>query len=275
MSAAPAVFQPTPSWEGIWIVIPAYNEEQTIRGLAEASLRLGARVLVVDDGSSDATAARVDDLPLTLIRHAGNRGKAASLRTAFTHALAQGADAVVTIDGDGQHDPVDATALVREWQARPECIAIGARLHDAAAIPRARYLANRFACFWISWAAGHRIADSQSGFRVYSSEVMAIALGDGVSGDRFAFESEILIEAAWRGHPTRSVKMAARYPAGARASHYRAAVDTAKIVVMVGGRLLRRRLHLRGLWSSLRSGPGSGPVPRPMPPRRSRSVTPE
>ena len=255
MSALPIAPRPTPLWEGVWIAIPAYNEAHTIRGLVEAALALGARVMVIDDGSTDATAERVTDLPLALIRHAGNRGKAASLRTAFAHALAHGARAVVTIDGDGQHDPVDAPALVREWQARPHTIVIGARLHDAASIPRARYLANRFACFWISWASGHPIADSQSGFRVYPAEVMAIALGDRVRGGGFTFESEILIEAARRGHPTRSVKMAARYPAGARASHYRAVADTAKIVVMVGGRLLRRGLYPIGLWNSLRRDP--------------------
>jgi glycosyltransferase involved in cell wall biosynthesis len=249
--------------EGVWIAIPAYNEEHTIRRLAEASLLLCPRVMVVDDGSTDATAARVADLPLTLLRHATNHGKAASLRTAFGHALAQGARCVVTIDGDGQHDPGDAPALIRAWQERPDCLVIGSRLHDASSFPRARYLANRFACFWISWAAGHPIADSQSGFRVYSNEVMAIALGERVRGCRFTFESEIIIEAARRGHPTCAVRTAARYPPGARASHYRAVVDTAKIVVMVGGRLLRQRLYLRGLRNSLqRSDDSVAPASR-------------
>ena len=239
-------------WDGVWIAIPAYNEEHTIRGLAEAALSICPRVMVIDDGSTDATAARVRDLPITLLEHVANRGKAASLCTAFGHALARDARCVVTIDGDGQHDPADTPGLLRAWHERPQCIVIGARLHDAASIPRARYLANRFACFWISWAAGHAIADSQSGFRVYSKDVMAIAVGDRVRGSGFTFESEILIEAAQRGHPTRAVRTAARYPIGARASHYRAVADTAKIVVMVGGRLLRQGLNLRGLWHSLR-----------------------
>ena len=246
--------------DGVWIAIPAYNEEQTIRGLAEASLCLGPRVIVVDDGSTDATAARVADLRLTLLRHDVNRGKAASLRTAFAHALAHDARCVVTIDGDGQHDPDDAVALVDAWRQRPDCIVIGSRLHDVASIPRARYLANRFACFWISWAAGHRIADSQSGFRVYPKAVMTIALASRVRGGRFTFESEILIEAARCGHPTSSIRMPARYPAGARASHYRAVVDTAKIVVMVGGRLLKQGLNPRGLWNSLRRAAETSPV---------------
>ena len=194
------------------------------------------------------------------MRHDANRGKAASLRSAFRHALAHGAAAVVTIDGDGQHDPGDAARLLAAWRERPECVVIGARLHDRSSIPRARYLANRFACFWISWAAGHPIADSQSGLRVYSAEVMAIALSERVRGDRFTFESEVLIEAARRGHPTHPVTIAARYPAGARSSHYRAVVDTAKIVVMVAGRLLRSGLYPRGLWNSLRLAPPPQPL---------------
>lgn len=264
MTSSPVGSTASTSWDGVWIAIPAYNEERTIRGLAEASLRLCPRVVVIDDGSADSTAARVQDLPLALIRHGINRGKAESLRTAFAHALGSGARAVVTLDGDGQHDPNDAIALIREWEARPECLVIGSRLHDVASIPRVRYLGNRFACFWISWAAGHPIADSQSGFRVYSREVMEIALDERVRGGRFTFESEILIEAAERGHPTRSVRMPARYPGGARASHYRAVVDTAKIVVMVGGRLLRKRLHLRGLWNSWRRSEDGFAAKRPL-----------
>jgi glycosyltransferase involved in cell wall biosynthesis len=105
--------------------------------LAESALALGWQVMVIDDGSSDATTACLHDLPLALLRHELNRGKAASLRTAFRHALAHGAAAVVTIDGDGQHDPGDAPRLLAAWRDRPECLVIGARLHDRSSIPRA------------------------------------------------------------------------------------------------------------------------------------------
>ena len=199
-----------PPWDGVWIAIPAYDEERTIRALAEAALALCPRVMVIDDGSGDATAARLHGLPLTLLRHPVNQGKAASLRTAFRHALAHDARCVVTLDGDGQHDPDDSPNLLAAWHDRPECLVIGSRLHDRARFPRARYLANRFACFWISWAAGHPIADSQSGFRVYPNAVMAIAVSDRVRHRRFAFESEVLVEAARRGHLTRAVEIAAR-----------------------------------------------------------------
>lgn len=241
----------TMDWTDVWIAIPAYNEAHTIRALAQGALRHCPRVIVVDDGSTDTTSASVQDLPVVLLRHAVNQGKAASLRTAFAYALERQARCVISFDGDGQHDPDDAPVLLSAWQQAPERIIIGSRLHDRSQFPPARYHANRFACFWISWAAGHPIADSQSGYRVYPREVMRIALGPRVPGTRFTFESEILIEAAQQGHPTLSVAIAGRYPRNARPSHFRPVVDIAKIVIMVGGRLLRRGMAPMALWHSL------------------------
>jgi hypothetical protein len=238
-------------WEKVWIAIPAFQEERTIRVLAEAALALCPRVIVVDDGSTDGTQAQLQGLPISLLRHAVNRGKAASLQTAFAFALQQDARCVLTFDGDGQHDPADAPYLVSAWQRNPRDIVIGSRLHDRSQFPPARYRANRFACFWISWAAGHPVADSQSGFRVYPAEVMRLALAGKVRGSRFTFESEILIEAAMRAHRTVAVAIPGRYPVQARASHFRPVADIAKIVIMVGGRLLRRGMAPFALWRSL------------------------
>jgi len=247
--------QPDLSWDGVWIAIPAYNEERTIRAVALGALAHCRRVIVVDDGSNDATSAQLQGLPVTLFRHEVNRGKAASLRTAFSHALAQGARCLIAFDGDGQHDPADASTLLEVWLRNPTNIVIGSRLHDRAQFPTARYRANRFACFWISWAAKHPIADSQSGFRVYPREVMRIALGGRVRSSRFTFESEILIEAAWHGFTTLAVTIPGHYPVSARPSHFQPIVDIAKIVVMVALRLLRQGMAPRGLWHSLRTAP--------------------
>jgi glycosyltransferase involved in cell wall biosynthesis len=253
-------------WDGAWIAIPAYQEESTIRALAQEALALCPRVIVVDDGSSDRTQEELQGLPVTLLSHGENRGKAASLCTAFSHALAQDARCVVALDGDGQHDVADAPVLLAAWRAQPRSLVIGSRLHDRAQFPAARYRANRFACFWISWAAGHPIADSQSGFRVYSREVMEIALAGKVHGRRFTFESEILIEAARRGHRTQAVAIPGRYPVLARASHFRPVIDIAHIVLMVGGRLLKSGMAPLGLWRSLAPAsvlPGrTAPAPR-------------
>ena len=122
--------------------------------------------MVVDDGSSDGTAERLTARRSPLLRHPVNRGKAAGLRTAFQHAVALGAACVVTIDGDGQHQARDTAKLLAVWRCHPDRLVIGARLDDRARLPRLRYFGNRTACFWISWAAGHPIADTQSGFPV-------------------------------------------------------------------------------------------------------------
>ena len=236
----------------MWIAIPAYNEARSIRALAQQALALCPRVIVVDDGSSDGTAAQLDGLAVAVLVHDVNRGKASSLRSAFRHALARNAQAVITLDGDGQHDPADAAHLLAAWRGHSDHIVIGSRLHDRAQFPPARWRANRVACFWISWAAGHPIADSQSGFRVYPREVMALALGGGVRSMRFTFESEVLIEAARHGHPTLAVAIAGRYPRLARPSHFRPVADIAKIVMMVARRLLRQGMAPQGLWRSLK-----------------------
>jgi glycosyltransferase involved in cell wall biosynthesis len=262
------------SWDGVWIAIPAYEEAGTIRALAQGALVHCPNVIVVDDGSRDGTAAQLRGLPVTLLTHAVNLGKAASLRTAFAHALDRGARCVITLDGDGQHDPADAPELLAAWQRQPDRIVIGSRLHDRDRFPPARYYANRLGCFGVSWAAGHPIADSQSGFRVYSRDAVHIALDRRVHGSRFTFESETLIEAAHRGHATLAVAIPGRYPVHARPSHFRPVVDFAKIAVMVAGRLLRQGMAPCGLRRSLkaptvlpgRSGNTPGPALARVPP---------
>jgi len=234
------------------VVIPAFNEEEGIAAVvAEVRARPWREVLVVDDGSTDRTAERAAAAGARVVRHPYNKGNGAAVKTGVREA--KGA-VVLLMDGDGQHDPADLPRLLAAWRAHPGRLVIGSRLHGRAAFPPSRWFGNRFACFWISWAAGHTIADSQTGLRVYPRSVMTLALDGGAPSDRFTFESEILIEAAAHGHETLAVPVAGRYPEGARRSHYRGVVDTARIVAMVAGRLVRRGLYLQGLWRSLRRG---------------------
>jgi len=215
-------------------VIPAYNEAATIRDVAARSLAVLAEVIVVNDGSTDETAAALEGLAVTLISNPVNLGKGASLVRGFALALAEGADAVVTLDGDAQHCPEDIPRLVEAARAQPDRIIIGARLWDRGKVPPLRYFGNRFANFWVAWAAGFPVADSQSGFRLYPAKVLRSVRA---IDNRFAFESEILIEAGRAGVATSAVPIAALYPRHARRSHYRGALDTARIVRMIAGKL--------------------------------------
>jgi glycosyltransferase involved in cell wall biosynthesis len=227
------------------VVIPAYNEAATIRDVAQRARQQVALVIVVDDGSSDGTAAALADLDVVLLRNDGNLGKAASLRRGADEALRRGARAIVTLDGDGQHFPEDIALLLRAWREAPEHIVIGSRLHRRSHIPRARYWANRVANFWIGLASGYAIADSQSGFRVYPARLLREARVRCDRSRSFVFESEILIEAARRGVLARCVPVQVVYSSRARASHFRPVLDIARIVRMVAWRLVSQGLAQR------------------------------
>ena len=235
----------------VFVLIPAFNEAETIRALAERALLMAPNVVVVDDGSSDSTVAELRGLPITLLRNERNIGKAASLWKGFDYALARGADCVVTLDGDGQHRPEDIERLLNAAAQFPDSIVIGARLHDKQNFPARRYYANQFARFWISWASGYPIADTQSGFRVYPASLLARLKQREASWQGFVFESEILIVAAARGVRSVAVLIPGIYPQQARPSHFRPVCDIARIVLMVGGQLLKRGMYPQGLWRSL------------------------
>ncbi len=235
------------------VVIPAYNEARTIRDLVQRTLVFAATIVVVDDGSADRTADAVSDLPVTLLRHEVNQGKAAALATGFAWALANGAEAVVTLDGDGQHRPEDVPRLLGVAALHRDRLVIAARLTGRDAYPRARNFANRFADFWVSWAAGHRVVDSQCGQRVYPAALLHRIAALGETSGGFTFESEVVIRAAQLGFTTIAMPIAAIHVATGRASHFRPARDIARIVRMVAGYLLRAGLNPRGLWRSLRA----------------------
>ena len=237
--------------KNVFVLIPAFNEAETIRGLVERTLLMVPNVVVVDDGSHDGTADQLQGLPITLLRNERNIGKAASLWKGFAFALAQGADCVVTLDGDGQHRPEDIGRLLNAAAHYPGDIVIGARLHDKKNFPARRYYANQFARFWISWAAGYAIADSQSGFRVYPATLLSELKRCDVAWEGFVFESEVLIVAAARGVRSVAVAIPGIYPKQARPSHFRPIADIARIVFMVGGQLLKRGMYPLGLWRSL------------------------
>jgi glycosyltransferase involved in cell wall biosynthesis len=234
------------------VVIPAYNEKATLRYVAQGALAHAALVIVVDDGSTDGTAEVVADLPVVLLRNPRNEGKAASLWRGALEALCRGATAVCTIDGDAQHDPDDMPKLFAIHRDSPAAIVIGSRLHAHTAIPRARYRANRVANFCIGWAAGYRIADSQSGFRVYPAELFQCARVRHDRAASFVLESEIIIEAARLGITAICIPVAVTYANLRRRSHFRPIVDIARIGRMIAVRLLSRGLNLPGLLRSLR-----------------------
>lgn len=220
------------------IVIPAYNEASSIRSIAEACLQVCDKLIVVDDGSDDGTPEQLLDLDLTLLKNDQNMGKAASLWKGMEAALAQGASDVITLDGDGQHKAEDLPRMLAAAEKNPDSIIIGSRMANKADFPAKRYYANQVANFWISWAAGYSIEDSQSGFRLYPGQLLRRIDLKQRSIDGFVFESEILIEAAALGVFSVPVPIDAVYHEDARPSHFRGVTDIMHITRMVAWKLI-------------------------------------
>jgi glycosyltransferase involved in cell wall biosynthesis len=224
------------------VLIPALDCAGAIVGVVAGARQHLELVLVVDDGSSDATAARAAEAGAVVLRRPLTRGKGAALRDGMQWLAARGAahvTHVLTMDGDGQHPGSEIPALLAASAAAPRAVIIGARQIGSQEVTALRLFGNRFANRWVEIACGVRLPDSQSGFRVYP---LAATLGLGASADRFAFETEVLIRAARAGLAIVSVPVATYYPpAAARVSHYRPWRDTVRIIAVVLGLIFRLR----------------------------------
>ena len=223
--------------ERVLVVIPALNANPTIGRIVTESLAAAREVLVVDDGSSDGTGAAAKAAGAMVIRHEINRGKGAALSTAFAWALERGYGAVVTLDADGQHVPAEIPRFIDCRRETGADLIIGSRRHLFAGMVRRRRMANLFSAKAISFAAGQRIDDPQSGFRLYSAELLRRIR---LEGTRFDAESEVIVRAGRAGLRIESIPIGLAFVDGLQTSHYRALVDTLRITWRV---LLTRIRH--------------------------------
>ena len=218
------------------VLIPCLNEEAAIQSVVESVLALGAPVIVIDDGSDDRTPEIVAALPVTLLRHEQRCGKGEALRHGFREALRQGYEAVLTMDGDGQHLASDIPRIVAAAAQYPDHIVIGARLLHREQQPKGRRRANAVADWGISWACAQPIADTQSGQRWYPRA--ALDLVD-LPAENFVFEAAILIAASReKGLGVVSVPIASRYHGAFRPSHLKPVRDVTRITTYTIGRVL-------------------------------------
>jgi glycosyltransferase involved in cell wall biosynthesis len=214
------------SRKDIVAVIPAFDCGATIGEVVAGARRFLAEVIVVSDGSRDETVERARAAGARVDVLAENRGKGFALRRGIELALEGGPQALVLLDGDGQHDPADIPALLAAWDGGGADLVVGARLQNAAGIPTARYWTNYIGTRILTWMSELELEDSQSGYRLLSS---GLARRIRLRSDGYAIETEMLIKAGKAGARVAHVPVRTIY--NDEESHFRPLVDTLRIAL--------------------------------------------
>jgi glycosyltransferase involved in cell wall biosynthesis len=178
----------------ILALIPAYNEKDHIAGVVTKAAQY-LPVLVVDDGSADQTSEIAKASGAVVIRQEPNQGKGAAMMNGYRFALENGYDAVICLDGDGQHDPEEIPQFIEEFKKNSCDLIIGRR--DFSKMPFIRMCSNTFGTWMFSWAMGQFIPDNQSGYRLISSSLMRSIISSKLHG--FEFEVEMIMRCVMQG----------------------------------------------------------------------------
>jgi len=207
--------------------IPAYQAAPSVGAVVAATLAVLPDVLVVDDGSTDGTGAAAEGAGARVVRHAENRGKGRALATAFEDLFARGFEAVVTLDADGQHLGGEIPKLLAAWRGGAELV-VGSRARLFGQMHVVRSVANALSSRLLSLAAGRRLPDAQSGFRLYTRTLVGRT---GFPESGFEAESAVLIRAARGGARLAWPEIELGFADGRLTSHYRPVADSLRIAV--------------------------------------------
>jgi glycosyltransferase involved in cell wall biosynthesis len=203
-------------------IIPAYQDEQHIGDIVHRTRKQLDHVVVIDDGSTDRTAERAREAGAEIIVHDQNRGKGEAIKTGLAHVLAasnasrsgeNGLDRQVRwislLDSDGQHLPeeIDGFLTVAASATQPTFL-IGNRMNNLAGMPFIRRVVNRFMSRQISRVCKQEIPDTQCGFRMFDYRLIPLLLR---GGDRFEYDTEVLIIASRKGYLIESVPITTVY----------------------------------------------------------------
>ena len=218
--------------EKICVIIPTYNNATTIRRVIEDVEKYCSSIIVVNDGSTDDTAAILQSIPspIEVVSYPDNRGKGYALVTGFKKAKALGYTHAITIDADGQHFADDIPCFIEGLKHNPEGFIVGCRNLTEENMPRQNTFANRFSNFWFRLQTGINLPDTQSGYRLYT---LSSLKGLNLITSRYESELERLVYAAWAGVDITSVNVKVYYPpAEERVSHFRPIYDFFRISVL-------------------------------------------
>jgi len=216
------------------VIIPTYNEAKTIADLIRKIRGQDLEAVVVDDGSNDDTEKIAKENGATVIKNQRNQGKGASLIRGFNYALSNEFEAVITMDGDGQHETADIPYFIRLAQYSNSGILIGNRMSTSKSMPFIRHLTNRFMSWLISKITRQKIPDTQCGFRLIKKDVLEKL---DLLTRRYEIESEILIKAACLGYRIESVPIKTIYMGGN--SQINPFIDTLRFIKFIAREVRR------------------------------------
>ena len=217
---------------GICVVIPTYNNAGTIADVVHRALAHCLDVIVVSDGSTDGTLEILQSIEgITVVSYEKNAGKGTALKRGFKKALSMGFAYAITLDADGQHFPEDIPHMLRANQKHPGALIVGRRKGlDEAERSAGSKFANAFSNFWFAIQTGHRLKDTQTGYRLYPLKKL---YGLSLLTSRYEAELELLVFASWHGVKLVSVPVNVYYPKPEeRVSHFRPLADFSRIFIL-------------------------------------------
>lgn len=214
------------------VVIPTYNNANTLTGVIEDAAVWCGDIIVVDDGSTDGTQEILRGFGerITTVAYSPNRGKGVALRNGFRKARQMGFDYALTMDSDGQHFAADIPLFLDAAECLPEAMVIGSRKMENENMPRGNTFANKFSNFWFAMQTCRRLPDTQTGYRLYP-----LAKMDSMRffTNRYEAELEMMVRMAWRGVEIVPVGISVYYaPAGERVTHFRKGKDFMRISLL-------------------------------------------
>ncbi len=211
------------------VLIPTYNNAGTLQQVLDSVLEVTSNVIIIDDGSTDQTADILKGYEdnIEIITHDKNRGKGRALRNGFKHALTLGYDFAISIDSDGQHFASDLPRFIDEIETNPSSLVIGARNMSQENVPGKSSFGNKFSNFWYWVETGIKLDDTQSGYRLYPIKALSDTK---FFTNKFEFEVEVIVKAAWRGLNVKNIPIKIHYePGDKRISHFRPFKDFTRI----------------------------------------------
>lgn len=210
----------------IAVIVPTYENYNTIKNVVDDILKYNYFAIVVDDGSEKSIKELLaENENLVVLKHEINKGKGAAIITGTKKAKELGFDFVVTMDGDGQHLASQIEHLVNAY--KNDEIIIGARNFEISNVPNGSKFGRWFSNFWATWDTGYEIKDSLSGFRIYPVSILNLP----IKTSRFDWEMEVIVRHADASKAIKEVVVECYYPtAEERVSHFRKFWDTAAIV---------------------------------------------